>query len=353
MVVSINYDQTKEVNVTNYTRVSLVRTKKEILRQVEEGKLGIKTASNLLRITRQGLWKLRKNFNQYGNRALLGRKRGPKSWFRVHNRTPEWIEEKVEEIYLKYGGGPDTLLWIIEDYHHDELGWIELSRSTIYRILVRRRLLRKRESETEKERRRKRHHKKYTMTYPGEEVQLDTTEPYGKSQGTNLNIIDDYSRWKSSYFYRGNKSIDLTICFKYFLASAPFPVQAVRVDNGAETKKDFAKFCREKNIKIIRNPLHTPEHNGKVERLHRTLEEECLWRIPKDQRKNLELVNYALAQHSQWYNCKRRHLGYGMDKKTPQQKIEDWILNNKTNQIYTGEVNETLILYILEFLYQS
>ena len=332
--------------MTDYTKLSLVKTKKEILKQVEEGKLGIKTASNLLGITRQGLWKLRKNFKNYGNRALVGRKRGPKSWFRVHNRTPRWIEEKVEEIYLKYGGGPDTLLWIIEDYYHDELAWIKLSRSTIYRILVRRRLLgRNKEGKTEKERRRKKHNRKYTMSYPGEEVQLDTTEPYGKSKGTNLNIIDDYSRWKQSYLYRGNKSIDAAVCFSHFINSVPFPIQAVRVDNGSETKKDFKKFCKNHGIRIIRNPISTPEHNGKVERLHRTIEEECLWRIPREQRNNFQAVNYALAQHSQWYNTKRRHLGHGMDKKTPQQKIEDWIINNKTSKAYTGEVNETLILY--------
>lgn len=47
--------------MTEYSKVSLLKTKKEILKQVEEGKLGVKTASHLLGITRQGLWKLRKN----------------------------------------------------------------------------------------------------------------------------------------------------------------------------------------------------------------------------------------------------------------------------------------------------
>ena len=326
--------------MTNYTRVSLLKTKKKIIKEVEEGKLGVNTASNLLGITRQGLWKLRKNYREYGNQALLGRKRGPKSWFRVYNRTPEWIEEKIEKIYFKYGGGPDTLLWIIEDYYYEELAWVELSRSTIYRILVRRRLLNRKPRKKEKK-----HKKKYTMSYPGEEVQLDTTEPYGKSKGTNLNIVDDYSRWKGSYFYKGNKAIDASICFQHFLKSAPFPVQAVRVDNGGEFKKEFQQLCQEQNIRITRNPPRTPEHNGKVERLHRTIDEECLWRIPRKQRNNLEVVNYHLAQHSQWYNARRRHLGYNMDKLTPQQKIEDWIINNKTNKLYAGEVNETLILY--------
>lgn len=325
--------------MTKYTTVSLLKTKKEILVAVEEGKLGVKAAASLLGLTRQGLWKLRKSFREHGNLALVGRKRGPKSWYRVHNRTPEWLEEKVEKVYLLHGGGPDTLKWVVEDYYHEEPGWIELSRSTIYRILVRRRLLKPKKNP------KKPHDRKYAKGYPGEEVQIDTTEPYGKGNGIMLNLVDDHSRWKASYFYRDNISLNAKLCLEHFLTSVPFPVQAVRVDNGAEFKKHFEKFCRERDIRLIRNPVHTPEHNGKVERLHRTVEEECLWRVSHDQKTNIQAVNYALAQHSQWYNTKRRHLGYGMDRQTPQQKIEDWIINNQTSPQFIGEVNETLILY--------
>ena len=325
--------------MTKYTTVSLLKTKKEVLKSVEEGKLSIKSAARLPGMTRQGLWKLRKSYQAHGNLALVGRKRGPKSWYRVHNRTPEWVEEKVEDIYTLYGGGPDTLLWVIEDYYHDQLGWIKLSRSTIYRILVRRRLLRPKDKKTNP------HTRRYAKSYPGEEVQLDTTEPLGKNKGIMLNLIDDYSRWKASYFYSGNNSLKAKLCFQHFLVSAPFPVQAVRVDNGSEFKKHFQTFCKQRGIKLIRNPINTPQHNGKVERLHRTVEEECLWRVANDQKNSSQAVNYALTQHSLWYNTKRRHLGYKMDKKTPQQKIEDWIINNQTSSEFTREVNETLILY--------
>ena len=334
--------------MTNFTKQSLLKTKKEILNQVEQGKLSVKTAAHLLGITRQGLWKLRKRYQQYGYLALAVRKRGPRPGIRPHNRTPAWVEEKVEQIYLKYGVGLDTLLWIIEDYYSDQLAGIKLSRSTLYRILVRRRILGRSRwlGLTQKERRRLKHQKRYTKDYPGAEVQIDTTEPFGKNKGVMLNIIDDYSRWKQSYFYQSNNSFNAMICFQHFLNSAPFPVERVRTDNGAEFKKHFTQFCQQKQIKIIRNPVHTPEHNGKVERLHRTVDEECLWRIPQEERTNSETVNYHLAQHSQWYNSKRKHLGYRMNKLTPLQKIEQWILNNKTNQLYQGEVNETLIRYI-------
>ena len=104
-------------------------------------------------------------------------------------------QRKSRKSYTLYGDGPDTLLWVIEDYYHDGLGWINLSCSTIYRILVRRRLLFPKASQKINH-----HPHKYTKGYPGEKVQLDTTEPYGKNQGILLNIIDDYLAGKPLTF---------------------------------------------------------------------------------------------------------------------------------------------------------
>jgi len=328
--------------MTNYTKSSLLKTKREIINQVEAGKLGIKSASSILGISRQGLWKLRKNYSVYGLIALAGRKRGPGPGFVPYNRTPEWLEEKVGHLYTLWGGvGPDTLLWIIKDYYHDQLGEVELSRSTVYRILVRRRLIGRQENENFHS-----HQRRYTKGYPGEELQLDTTEPYGKGRGVMFNIIDDYSRFKWSYFYQKNNSRNTSLCLDHFRLIAPFPVRAVRVDNGPEFKLKFKSYCQLAGIGQIFNPIHTPQHNGKVERLHRTVEEECLWRVPPEHRDKMDTVNLALTKHSQWYNTRRRHLGYKMNNLTPQQKIENWIIDNKTSPEFTREVNETLILYI-------
>jgi Integrase core domain len=328
--------------MTDFTKSGLLKTKREIVDQVEAGQLAVKTAAGLLGITRQGLWKLRVNYRCHGLVALAGRKRGPGPGFRPGNRTPEWLETKIEKIYTDWGGlGADTLLWLLQDYYHDELGEIKLSRSTVYRILIRRRLIGRPQSDSQHQ-----HLKKYTKGYPGEEVQVDTTEPFGKNKGVMLNLVDDYSRFKWSYFYQGNTSLNAAKCLQRFLCLVPFPVEAIRVDNGAEFKKHFKKLCRQLGIKLINNPPRTPQHNGKVERLHRTVEEECLWRVPPSQRTDLDLVNYRLGQHSRWYNSRRRHLGYRMNRKTPIQKIEDWIINNQTTTEFTREVNETLILYM-------
>lgn len=323
--------------MTYSTTLDLLKTKKEVLVKVNQGKLGVVTAASILGITRQGFWKLRKRFNQEGYQALLGRKRGPKSWYRVHNRTPQWVEDKIDEIWSDTKVGPDRLMWIIEDYHQELL--THVSRSTIYRILVRRRLHKPEKQEQEK------HTKRYTKTYPGEEIQIDTTEPFGKGKGIQISAIDDYSRWGFADFYGRNTSLNAALFLTGCIQIAPFPIKAVRTDHGSEFYGHFETICKRLGIEVIRNRVNTPQHNGKVERFHRTIDEECLWRT-RAESEHPEEVRYQLTRYLSWYNTKRRHGGMGMNKSTPQEKIEDFIINNSVHP-FIADVNETLILYII------
>jgi len=121
----------------------------------------------------------------------------------VHNRTPEWVEDKVAELWNDTNVGPDRLLWIIEDYHQELLTY--LTGPTVYRILVRRRLLKPKSHEQES------HTKRYVKTYPREEVQVDTTEPFGKGNGTQISAVDDYSSWGGADFYEPNTSLNAAL----------------------------------------------------------------------------------------------------------------------------------------------
>ncbi len=143
--------------------------------------------------------------------------------------------------------------------------------------------------------------------------------------------------------YFGNRSELAANFLRRMVMSAPFPIHTVRTDNGSEFKKHFTMTCQELGINIIRNPVHHPTSNGKVERLHRTIEEECFWRVgakPDD----LDYARYWLSRYLGWDNTKRRHGGYGMEGRTPQQRIGDYIINNQS-YLNGADVNETLILY--------
>lgn len=270
------------------TLEGLVETRKRIITDVNKGTLSVDAASRILGMTRQGLWKLRKQVKEHGEQAITGCKRGPKSYHKAHNRKDEWIEVQVERLFDLYGVGPDRLVWLLEDVG------IEISRATVYRILVRRRLIFphlkvKRAPVT-----------LYSKGYPGEEVQIDTTLPFGKHGPVLATSVDDHTRHGLADCYRGNTSFNATVFLRKLVRLAPFPVKAVRVDNGSEFKGTFVKTCRELNIQIIRNPVRHPTSNGKVERLHRIIEEECLWRV-QAHHYDLEYTRYWLTRYFAWY----------------------------------------------------
>lgn len=175
-------------------------------------------------------------------------------------------------------------------------------------------------------------------------MQLDTTQPQGKSGPTLMSAVDDYSRYGFGNCYLGNSSYQAGEFLKRLVANTHFPVTAVRVDNGSEFKGSFTRTCKELGVKVIRNPVKHPTSNGKVERLHRTIEEECFWRVGAKP-DNLEYARYWLSRYLTWYNTRIRHGGYGIRGRTPQERIEDWILNRNTPILYKEDVNETMILY--------
>jgi len=169
--------------MTDSTIQSLVKTKQVIITQVSRKELRVKDALKLLGLSRSGFWKLRNNYRKYGSACLTGRKRGPKSHNRVWNRVTDEVELKVVAIFNRFSFGPDRILWELEP-----LG-IKLSRVTVYRILVRRKAL------IPRTKGKRLPPKLYAKGYPGEEVQIDGTEPFGKGRGWSLAAVDDYSRY--------------------------------------------------------------------------------------------------------------------------------------------------------------
>jgi len=309
----------------------LVEARLRVVNEVNSGKLSVTSGAKILGITRQGLWKLRKSVEEHGSSAVCGRKRGPKAYKKAHNRTERWIEDTVEKYFNLYGVGADRICWLLEDVH------IHISRATAYRILVRRRLL------IPKQKEKRRPAILYAKGYPGEEVQIDTTEPFGKKGIILISAVDDCSRFGMADCYYHNNSQNAANFLLKMVREAPFPIKAVRTDNGSEFKKSFTSTCQRLGIVIKRNPPKHPTSNGKVERMHRTIEEECFWRV-QAHKEDLSYGRYWLSRYLAWYNTKRRHGGFGMKGRTPQQRIEDFILANKS-QSNLPDVNETLILY--------
>jgi len=65
--------------MSKHTIRKLVETRLRVVNEVNSGKLWVESGAKLLGLTRQGLWKLRKQVEKYGANAVTGRKRGPKA----------------------------------------------------------------------------------------------------------------------------------------------------------------------------------------------------------------------------------------------------------------------------------
>ena len=102
---------------------------------------------------------------------------------------------------------------------------------------------------------------------------------------------------------------------------APFLIQKIRTDQGKEfTATEVRHFLKKLNIEHRLNTPYCPEENGKIERFHRTLKEQCI-RPHISPSLPPETAQYRLTLFLNHYNRVKKHRGLGMHGLTPVQKL--------------------------------
>lgn len=260
-------------------------------------------------------------FRVEGEAGLMPKKSGPKggtAW----NRTPEEIEDLVVMLARDHPfKGPE---WISDELL-SEYGQT-LNQSTVYHILKRRKI---RYYESYAHKRRKK--KAYCLDIPGRELQLDVCFPFGYARKeVVMDAIDDCSRFVFARVMPNHTEEAVIAFLQELIDHCPFPIEIIRTDCGKEFGKAFDEFLAKHGIEHKKNPPYTPQHNGKIERYHRTFKEEeaCFWPFHATQ----EELNYRLGLWLNFYNYKKRHTGLGMNKMTPVQKIAYTLINNSFNE---------------------
>jgi transposase InsO family protein len=94
------------------------------------------------------------------------------------------------------------------------------------------------------------------------------------------------------------------------LGRFPFEVKGLQIDGGSEYKGDFEPACQELGLKLFVLPPRSPKLNGRVERSHRTHQEE--YYEVTDAEPEIASLRQELAQWEKVYNEVRPHqaLGY-------------------------------------------
>jgi len=319
---------------TKDTKHNLMLVKKNVLDRYIKRILSRSEVAKLLSMHSNAVSRLKDNYLKHGDCVLVGRKTGPKSNFRPHNRTPEGIEDIIAAEGSKHPElGPKPLA-----DHLEEARGIKTDSTTVWRILKRKGI-----RYATQYKRFKQEPKLYCLDTPGKMLQMDACYPFGRSRDlASFDAIDDCSRIVYGKAYDVENDQNAMDFVTELLAHTSFPIKAIKVDN--RYGQDFKTYCEQVlHLQIIYNDPYHPEQNGKIERYHRTLKQEFYYRyvVFSD---SFDIMNYKYRLWQGHYNGKRRHYGYGMDGLTPQQKLNQANLQLMANRIInqTGKVTLTL-----------
>src|SRR5262250_2396967 len=155
------------------------------------------------------------------------------------------------------------------------------------------------------------------LRVPGESVQVDVKHlAIGSGRLYQFTAIDEATRYRVLKIYDHN-SIKSAIAFvDEVRARLPMAIQRIRTYHGSEFATDFTWHLHDLGITHRRIPRGRPEANGKVERSHRTDEDEFYRRITF---RTPQQLAHKLRGWEHEYNHYRLHLALG--GKTPAERL--------------------------------
>ena len=193
-----------------------------------------------------------------------------------------------------------------------------VTRSTVYRVLVRNQLI-----EPRSRRRRRQDYIRWERPVPMQLWQLDVTASAFLADGAEVKIvtgIDDHSRY-CVIAQAVRRATARPVCRAFIEAMGVYGVpEEVLTDNGTVFTGRFIKprpaevlferICRENGITARRTRPRSPTTTGKIERLHQSLQDELL--DVHGPFASLAALQAALDAWREEYNTDRPHQSLGM-----------------------------------------
>ena len=171
---------------------------------------------------------------------------------------------------------------------------------------------------------------------------MDGSYPFGRQKKiVSFDAIDDYSHYVIAKLYTKENARNAVNFVQYMIPRVPFRIERIRVDT--RYGKEFKIFCNSIGIEVIENDPYHPRQNGKIERHHRTMKREFFYKYVSFH-DSLEEMEYKYQGWLFYYNMKRRHGGYGMERMTPKQKIASTLFYSLSNINYNNPQNVTLTM---------
>ena len=212
------------------------------------------------------------------------------------------VEKEIVELRLKTDRCTEAIHLMVKDK-------INVSRNTVHRILDRHGLLKKRSHL-------KRWHppvERPKALKSGDLVQIDTIHRMidEKRRLYIFSLLDVYSRSAYAKAYGKMNGATSVRFLREAERHSSFKFSTIQSDHGPEFSSWFVERIK-RTHRFSR--LGKPNDNAHIERFNRTLQEECLDKVPTDVKK----INCALRKYLKYYNTERIHLSL---KTTPSQVV--------------------------------
>jgi len=241
-------------------------------------------------------WK--KAFDE-GGKAGLARKK-PIALNHPRKLAPNVVDQ-ILHLRTEYKLGPERITWYLERYHG-----IKTSVSTVYRTLVRNnmRCLPKNSP------RRAIHTRRYSKEVPGHHIQVDVKFVSLRNfEGHRVRrfqytAIDDATRIRALKIYPRHTQQNAIKFIDYVIDKFPFRLHTIRTDRGHEFQAQFHWHVEDKGMRHVYIKPRSPQLNGKVERSHRTDQEEFYQLLTYTDDVDL---NKKLVAWERFYNLDRPH----------------------------------------------
>lgn len=230
----------------------------------------------------------------------------PRDWW-----IEEWEKQEIIEFYLLHqGDGYRRVAYMMLDANS-----VAVSPSSVYRVLKGRGLL--------KRWNRKPSSKGSGFKGPGrvhEHWHIDIS--YINICCTFyylLSILDGYSRYIVHWEIRESMTeADVEVVLQRACEKYPEEKPRIISDNGPQfIARDFKEYIRIMGMTHVRTSPYYPQSNGKIERWHQSLKQECIRpKTPID----LDDARRLVGKFVDYYNTKRLHSSVGYI--TPKDKLE-------------------------------
>ena len=154
---------------------------------------------------------------------------------------------------------------------------------------------------------------------PGLLVQVDTVW-IGKPEERLYvyTLLDVCSRWGYAWACQRINTFKSVQFLGLAKKHAPFVFSTLQSDHGSEFSRRFTTRMKVHGVAHRHSRVRTPNDNAHLERFNRTLQQECLHRIPR----NIQTWKKELPAYLKYYNEERPHMG--LNYQTPMQVVRSY-----------------------------